>query len=181
MENKKGKKFNTILYTLVLITMLLMFTSFYFLYQKKVVEPSKKEVIVNKFGMLLTFNKDSQINAHNIKPGWEDSREFSIENYSDDTIGKYKIILEIITPFSNMIDENFVYILEGVSNSSDTSNKVISVSETPIPVVTKDLGTASITPKNIESYKLTLRLKKGTKKYPSEKMFSVRIKIVNAD
>ena len=68
MENKKGKKFNTILYTLVLITMLLMFTSFYFLYQKKVVEPSKKEVIVNKFGMLLTFNKDSQINAHNIKP-----------------------------------------------------------------------------------------------------------------
>ena len=181
MENKGSKKFNTILYIFVLITMVLMFTSFYFLYQKKVVEPSKREVIVNKFGMLLTFNKDNQINGHNIKPGWEETMEFSIENFSDDTIGKYKIILEIITPLSNMIDENFVYTLEGTTDSSDTSNKVINVSETPIPVVTKDLGTATITPKNIESYKLTLKLKKGTKKYPSENIFSVRIKIVNAD
>lgn len=184
MENKKDKKmnsFNTVLYILVLITIVLMFASFYFLYQKKIVEPSNREVIVNRFGMLLTFNKNNQINAHNIKPGWEDSREFSIENYSNDTIGKYNIILEIITPFSNMVDEDFVYTLEGVSESSDTSNKVINVVETPIPVASMNLGTAYITPKNIESYKLVLKLKKGQKKYPSENMLSVRIKIVSAD
>ena len=184
MENEKEKKnnyFNIILYLFVLITIVLMFTSFYFLYQKKVVEPSNRETVVNKFGMLLTFNKDNQINAHNIKPGWEDKREFSIENFSSDTIGKYNIILEIITPFSDMLEEDFVYTLEGVSESSDTSNRVINVSETPIPIVSLNLRLAYITPKNIESYKLSLKLKKGTKKYPSENMFSVRIKIVSAD
>jgi hypothetical protein len=181
MENKKSKKFNIILYIIVLLAMAIMFASFYFLYQKKVVEPSTKETVVNKFQMLLMFNKDDQINGHNIKPGWEDSREFSIENFSSDTIGKYNIILEIITPLSNMIDENFVYTLVGESESSDTSNKVINVSETPVPVVTRDLGTAVITPKNKENYKITFSLKKGTKKYPSENIFSVKIKIVNAD
>ena len=181
MENKKSKNFNNILYVFVLIAIIAMFTSFYFLYEKKVVEPSNKETIINKFEMLLMFNKDNQINGHNIKQNWVDSREFSIENFSSDTIGKYKIILEIITPLSNMIDENFVYTVEGLSESNDTSNKVINVSETPIPVVTKDLGTASITPKNTHNYKIVFKLKKGAKKYPSENLFSVRIKVINDD
>ncbi len=181
MENKKSKKFSIVLYSIVLLSMVIMVYSFYFLYQKKIVEPSNKETIVNKFSMLLMFNKDNQINAHNIKYGWSESREFTIENYSNDTIGKYKIILEIVTPLSNMIDENFVYQIVGNSISNDTSNKVINVSETPIPVVNKDLGTAIITPKNTHSYKIVFNLKKGAKKYPSENIFSVRIKVINAD
>ena len=181
MENKKSKNFNLILYIFVFIAIIVMLTSFYFLYRKKVIDPTNKETIVNKFDMLLMFNKDDQINGHNIKAGWEDSREFTIENYSTDTIGKYNIILEIITPLSNMIDENFVYTVEGISESNDTTNKVINVSETPIPVITKDLGTASITPKNTHSYKIVFRLKKGAKKYPSGNVFSVRVKVVNAD
>ena len=80
-----------------------------------------------------------------------------------------------------MIDESFVYTLEGESQSTDTSNRVISVSETPIPVVTKDLGTAVITPKNIETYKIKFSLKKGSRKYPKDNIFAIRIKVVNAD
>ena len=181
MENRKGKKLGIVLYIFVLFAILGMFASFYYLYQKKIVEPSKKEVIVNKFEMLLMFNQDSQVNAHNIKAGWEESREFSIENFSDDTIGKYRIILEIITPLSNMVDENFVYTLEATSKSNDTSNKVINISETPIPVVSKDLGVAYITPKNIENYKMTFKLKNGSKKYPQGSIFAAKIKVVNAD
>ena len=181
MENKKCKSFNTLLYVIVLIAIIAMLSSFYVLYKKKVIDPSNKETIVNKFSMLLMFNKDNQINAHNIKAGWRDSREFTIENYSDDTIGKYKIILEIVTPLSNMIDDKFVYEIEGSSISNDTSNKIINVGETPIPVITKDLGTAIITPKNTHSYKIKFSLKKDAKKYPSGNIFSVRIKVVNAD
>lgn len=181
MESKKSKKFNIILYCFVLIAIISMFASFYYLYQKKVIEPTEKETIVNKFQMLLMFNKDNQINGHGIKTGWEETREFSVENFSEDTIGKYKIILEVITPLSNMIDESFVYTLEGESQSTDTSNRVISVSETPIPVVTKDLGTAVITPKNIETYKIKFSLKKGSRKYPKDNIFAIRIKVVNAD
>lgn len=181
MENKNQKKFGIILGIFILLAVIVMFVSFYFLYQKKVVEPSHKETVINKFEMLLMFNQDSQVNGHNIKPGWEETREFSIENFSNDTIGKYNIIIEVITPLSNMIDENFIYKLEGVSQSVDTSNKTINASETPIPVVTKNLGTAYITPKNIHNYKMTFKLKKGAKKYPSGNIFSVRIKVVNAD
>lgn len=181
MENKKSKNFSIILYTIVLVAIIIMLASFYFLYKKKVVDPSNRETIVNKFEMLLMFNKDNQVNGHNIKEGWEESREFSIENFSNDTIGKYKIVLEIVTPLSNMIDENFIYTVEGSSNSTDTSNKVINVSETPIPVITKDLGVASITPKNTHNYKIVFKLKKGAKKYPSGNIFSVRIKVINAD
>ena len=181
MENKKSKNFNAILYTFVLIAIVVMLVSFYFLYKKKVIDPNNKETIVNKFEMLLMFNKDNQVNVHNIKDGWEDSREFSIENFSTDTIGKYNIVLEVITPLSNMVDENFIYTVEGTSLSNDTSNKVINVNETPIPVVTKDLGTASITPKNTHNYKIVFKMKKGAKKYPSGNIFSVRIKVVNAD
>ena len=135
-----GAVIGSFLNVCILIAIVLMFLSFFYLYQKRVVEPSNKEVIVNKFEMLLMFNKDSQINGHNIKEGWEESREFTIENFSTDTIGKYNIILEIITPLSNMIDENFIYTVEGSSEKTDTSNKVINVSETPIPVVTKDFS-----------------------------------------
>lgn len=181
MENKKSKNFNIILYSCVLVAIIIMLTSFYFLYKKKVIDPANKETIVNKFEMLLMFNKDNQVNGHNIKAGWEESREFSIENFSTDTIGKYNIILEIVTPLSNMIDENFVYTVEGTSDSMDTSNRVINVSETPIPVITKDLGAALITPKNTHSYKIVFKLKKGAKKYPSGNIFSVRIKVKNAD
>ena len=81
MENKKQIKMGVVLNVFILIAIVLMFLSFFYLYQKRVVEPSNKEVIVNKFEMLLMFNKDNQINGHNIKPGWEEIREFSIENY----------------------------------------------------------------------------------------------------
>ena len=74
MERKKSKKFNIILYSFVFIAIISMFASFYYLYQKKVIEPTEKETIVNKFQMLLMFNKDNQINGHGIKAGWEETR-----------------------------------------------------------------------------------------------------------
>ena len=46
--------------------------------------------------MLIRFFDGSEINAEHVTPGWEDTYKFSIENYSPDTVGKYRMKLEII-------------------------------------------------------------------------------------
>ena len=181
MKDSKKKKTGTLLYLIVLLSVFAMFIGTSYAYHiKKLKEKDNTNVTVKNLDMLLMFNKGNQVNGKNIKPGWEESLEFSLENFSEDTIGKYKIVLEIITPLSNISDENFVYTLEGVSESKDTSNKVINVNETPIPVATKDLTNAVITPQNTHSYKITFKLKKDAdaKKYVNS-LFSVMIKIAN--
>ena len=99
------------------------------------------------------------INVTNIEPGFETSLDFSIENYSTDTIGKYKIKLEIESPLIDNIDENFVYTLTGKANKNSSNNTVIDVNETPIPVETSLIGKGIITPETLHEYKLTIKLK----------------------
>lgn len=178
MEKAKHKKFNTILYIGVLVAILLMFSSSIYLYYVKVMKPKETNIVIKNYEMLLMFNGEAEINAHNIKPGWTETKEFSIENFSEDTIGRYKIVLEVITPLSNMIDDSFVYTLEGETTSKDTTNKVVNVSETPVPVITKELGTAVITPKSTQNYKLTFNIKNNNKKYGNN-IFAVKVKVVS--
>ena len=178
MQKTKHKKFYYVLYVVVLVAVLLMFLSSLYLYNIKVIKPAEQKVVVKNYEMLLMFNGEAEINAHNINVGWTQTKEFSIENFSEDTIGRYKIILEVITPLSNMVDESFVYTLEGETDSKDNTNKVVSVVETPVPVVTKELGTAVITPKSVQNYKLTFKLNKNNKKYGNN-IFSVKVKVVS--
>ena len=179
MESKKSKKFGTTLYVIVLVAVFVMFLATAYAYYSKVIKNNGKDVVVKNFDMLLVFDKGDQINATNLKNGWEESREFTIENFSKDTIGKYKIVLEVITPLSNMIDDKFVYTLEGESNSKDTSNKVINLTETPVPVVTKELTTGMITPENTHKYKITFKLNNSSINYSKDSIFAIRIKIAN--
>ena len=183
MNNKKSNKFSILLYIVVLLSIFAMFAGMFYMYYNNVIKKDETNVVVKKLNMLLTFDKNNQINIHGIKPGYGESISFSVENYSEDTIGNYKIIAEVITPLSNMSDENFVYTLEGESESKDTSNRVVIVNETPVPVVTKELGSASITPNNKHNYKFTIKLNKNVdaKKYPKDSLFSLRIKIVVGD
>ena len=180
MDKKKEIKLNNILYLIVFLAVVIMLIGTSCAYYAKKGKKYNNEV--RYIDLLLEFDNESQINGKNIKPGWEESLEFSLENFSKDTIGKYKIVLEIITPLSNMVDENFVYSIEGVSDSKDTSNKTINIADTPIPVVTKYLPNGEITPKNKHNYKVTFRLKKeaNIKNYNGN-LFAVRIRIVNDD
>lgn len=181
MEEKKPKKLNMTLYLVVFLAVIAMLIGTYYAYHVKTIkEKDKTNVTVKSLDMLLMFNNGNQVNGKNIKPGWEESIEFSVENFSDDTIGKYKIVIEIITPLSNISDENFVYTIEGTSESKDTTNKTINLEDTPIPVVTKDLNSAVITPKNIHSYKITFKLKdKADAKKYANSLFAAKIKIAN--
>ncbi len=182
VKNTKVSKFNIVLYLIVLVCVFSMFLATSYAYYKKVIDnKDNKDVNVKYVNIFTTFLNGDQINGYNIKPGWEESKEFIVENFSDDAIGKYKIYFEIITPLSNMSDEDFVYNIEGISESKDTSNEVINKNETPIPVLSKDIGSATITPNNSHSYKVTMKIKDtaDATKYTSGNLFAVKIKIVN--
>ncbi len=183
MSKNKPKKFNIMLYLIVLLAVFSMFIATSYAYYKKVIkDKDNSNVNVKYVNMLTTFYSPDQINGYNIKPGFEKEVEFTIENSSEDAIGKYKISFEIITPLSNMVDDDFAYTLEGTSDSKDNSNIVINRNETPIPVLNRDIGSGSITPKNKHTYKMVLKLKDTADmtKYSSKNyLFAAKIKISN--
>ena len=113
-----NKKISTILYIVVFIFVFIMFgVTAYAYYTKTKKEDIKKEE--KHFDMLVSFDNTNEIEARNLRNGYEVVKEFSVKNYSKDTIGKYSINFEIVTPLSNMVDEEFTYTLEGTSESKD--------------------------------------------------------------
>ena len=183
MSKSKSKKFHIMLYLVVLVAVFAMFIATSYAYYKKIIkEKDESNLNIKYVNMLTTFYSPDQINGYNIKPGWEKEVEFTIENSSEDTIGNYKISFEIITPLSNMSDEDFVYTITGSSESKDNSNVVINKIDTPIPVLNRDIGLGSITPNNTHTYKITLKLKDNAdiKKYSSKNyLFAGKIKVKN--
>ena len=174
MNNKKN---STILYIVVFIFVFIMFLATSYAYYIKVVKKEQNTVEKKDYSLLIEYDGPSQVDVHNIQNGFKEQRIFTIKNYSKDTIGSYNLIFDIITPLSQIVDEEFVYTLEGVSDSKDTTNKVINVPSTPVPVLTKDIGIGSITPGCTHTYKLTISL--NNNKYMSNGLFSGGIKVTN--
>ena len=170
-----NKKLNTIIYIVVFVFIFIMFVLTTYSYYKKVIKDNSNVIETNSFNMLVMFNDTNNFNARNLKKGYEVTKEFTIENFSNDTIGKYDIYFDIVTPLSNMVDEGFVYTLEGSSDSKDTTNKVASINPTPVPVLSKKIATSTITPKNTHNYKLTIKL--NNNKYIKNSLFNANIKI----
>lgn len=160
-ENNKFKKFNMAIYLLTLIALFTMLIgTSYAYYVKKIKNGDQTRVIIKSSNMLLRFYDGNQINASHIMPGWEDTYRFSVENYSPDTVGKYKIKLEIISPLTDNIEENFVYELKGTPTKNN-SDKLVTKSETAIPVKTTDLGVGTISVGSLHEYELKLKLKEN--------------------
>lgn len=164
MKDESTTKTNTIIYLLVLVVLFTMLIgTSYAYYVKKIKNGDETRVTIKTANMLMRYKEKNEINALNITPGFETSLDFSIENYSIDTEGKYKITLEIISPLIDSEDDNFVYELTGSSNKNSSSNTVVKVDEKPIPVKTTLLGKGTITPETLHDYKLTIRLKENYK------------------
>lgn len=162
-EENNSKKFNIIIYLLTLVALFTMLIgTSYAYYVKKIKNGDETRVIIKSSNMLLRFYDGNQINAVDVMPGWQSSYNFSIENYSPDTAGKYKIKLEIINPLTNTIDDNFVYELKGIS-SKNNNDKVVSKNETAIPVETTDLGVGTISIGSLHEYELIVKLKENNK------------------
>ena len=183
MKEKKISKFNLILYILIFIFLVLMFSgTFYLYYIKEIKSNDEPKIIYNNVNLLVNYSYKDTIDLKTLNPGFTESYDFSIENSSSDITANYKIMFEVITPLSNMIDENFVYTLESTSDKVDNTNKLVSKNETPVPISNKELGTAVITPQNKHSYKLTLQVKSNGQAYNylNGKIFVARIKIMDA-
>ena len=170
-----NKKIHTLLYIVVFVFVFMMFMATSYAYYNKVIKKDDAPKDVNNFNMLVIFESSNVIDIKNMRKGYETTREFTIENFSEDTIGKYDISFEIVTPLSNMVDEDFVYTLEGESISKDTSNKLVEVPSTPVPVLSKTIGSGVITPKNKHSYKLNIMM--NNNKYMYNGLFNALVKI----
>lgn len=176
---KSKLKFNIILYIIVLVAVLIMFLGIAYTYYIKVIKVKNVDINIENYNLLIEYNNGSKIIENKLFSKFEKEYSFSITNDSSDTIGNYKLTFEIITPFENMINNNFVFTLDGKSLSDDSTNKVVINNETPIPVGNKVLGEAVITPSNTHEYKLTLKMleDKYPKNYFNDKMFVARIKV----
>ena len=103
-----NKKINTILYIIVFVFVFIMFITTSVAYYRKVIKKNNNVIETNNFSMLVSFDNTDKINANNLNNGYEIKKTFTIKNYSEDTIGKYSITFDIVTPLSNMVDEDFV-------------------------------------------------------------------------
>ncbi len=160
-EKVKSRKFNIIIYLLVLVALFTMLIgTSYAYYIKKIKNGDQTKVIIKSTNMLLRFYDGNQINAVEIMPGWEDTYRFSVENYSPDTIGKYKIKFEIINPLIDKMENNFVYELNGTS-TKNSNDRVVIKKETIIPYTTTDIGVGTIDVGSLHEYELKLKLKEN--------------------
>ena len=176
-ENDKSKKFNIVICLLTLIALFTMLIgTSYAYYVKKIKNGDETRVIIKSSNMLLRFYDGNQINAVDVMPGWEDTYKFSVENYSPDTVGKYKIKLEIVSPLTNVIEDNFVYELKGSSTKSN-GDKFISKNETAMPIETTELGEGTISIGSLHEYELKVKLKENGKdqSYLTGKTFVAKI------
>lgn len=149
----------------------------YAYYLKKIKGGDNTRVIMKSANMLLRYEESNEVIGRDITPGWEETLNFSIENYSSDTDGKYKISLVIESPLTDEIENDFVYSLVG--ESSNKNEKLFSKNETPVPVETTDLGVNEIMVGSLHSYKLNIKLKDNNENqnYLMGKKFVAKIKV----
>lgn len=174
---KKNKYYN-FLYIFVFISSLIMTITTIFVYYKNEVNNISK-VDIKKVNLLINYDKTSVISLNNLPYNFNNNYTFSIQNFSKDVVGKYKVIFEIITPGSNVVDENLVYTLSSSSKSNDSTNITVSKNETPIPIVNKELGVGVITPGNTHEYTLNIKLKNSKTNYLISSSVVASIKIEN--
>lgn len=176
-EDIKSRKFNIIIYlvTLIVLFAMLIGTSYAY-YIKKIKNGDETRVIIKSSNMLLRFYDGNQINAADVMPGWESTYRFSVENYSPDTVGKYKIKFEIINPLIDKIENNFVYELKGTS-TKNVNDKIVLKNETAIPITTTDIGIGTISIGSLHEYELRLKLKENNQNqtYLAGKAFIAKI------
>lgn len=176
---QKELKFNLIMYTFIFFSLVVMLIgTTYSYYNNKIENSNDEKVIIRSANMLLRYDEGNELNVSNVLPGFSDVYTFSIENYSNDVDGKYKIILDIIEPLIDKKDENFIFSLSGVSNRYDDFG-FITYQEDEIPIESIELGIALIPSNTLHKYTLNIKLKENNmnQNYLSGKSFKAKIRV----
>ena len=164
MSDKKSDNNNyykklVVFSVLILLTVVIMVAGISYAYfTRKIEGGDNTRVIIKSADILLRYEEGNTVQVYNIKPGWQGDLDFSIENYSSEIDAKYKIILEISSPFTDTIEDSFVYSLSSTSNKTvnNNNNNPLNISQKPMPIVTTELGVASITKETMHNYKLKI-------------------------
>lgn len=176
---QKELKFNLMMYTFIFFSLVVMLIgTTYSYYTNKSENKENEKLVIKTANMLLRYTDGAELNVSNVLPGFSDNYIFSIENYSNDVDGKYRIILDIIEPLLDSTDENFVFSLSGQSNRYD-DNGYVTYKEDEIPIESIELGIALIPSKTLHTYKLNLKLKDNNmnQNYLSGKSFKAKIRV----
>ena len=177
------KKVTIFLYIFILLAVIAMFCGSAYAYYKKVLVKDEANVTVKTVNLLVEYDNGSKINLENLKFDEEYTHSFVIRNDSADEIGKYKIQLEIITPFTKAVDENFTYNLECLTPSSDNINKLVNITDGIVPVSNKEVGEGVITPNNNHACKVIFKVKNNNqdKEYLKDKIFVAKVKVLSSN
>lgn len=167
MKEKKNNKTNLLFSLIVLLGVFIMLISCIYLYYIKEVKKDNNNIKINSLTMSMQYYNSENIELANLKPGFTYKYNFSINNYSEDVIGKYKLVFDIETPLNNNIDEDFTYSLEATSDSNDKTNSLIYKNNMTVPSQSLVIGSGVITPNNKQYYTLKLNIKNNSdiKKY----------------
>ena len=178
-----NKKFTVFLYIFILVAVIAMFCGTAYAYYKKVIADDEANVTIKTINLLVEYDKGSKINLENLKYDQEYTHSFSIRNDSADEIGNYKLGLEIITPLTKAVDENFIYSLECLTEASDNTNKLVNITDGVVPVANKEIGSGVITPNTTHECNLKLKVKNNNqdKEYLKGKIFIARIKVLSSN
>ena len=161
-EKKKNNKFNLLFSLIVLLGVFIMLVACTYSYYVKEIKKDNKDVTINTITMSMQYFNQENIELSNLKPGFTYKYNFSVNNYSEDIIGKYKLIFDIETPLNNNIDEDFTYSLEATSDSNDKTKKVVRKIFDTLNY-SKKLKISSILPDRDSDYAILLELEDGSK------------------
>ena len=159
-ENEKARKFNIVIYLLVLVTLFTMLIgTSYAYYIKTIKNGDETKVVIKSSNMLLRFYDGNQINTYNIEPNWESTYNFE-------------------KPLIDSIEDSFVFELTGKS-SKNNNDKLVIKNEQPVPNSSTELGVGNISVGSLHDYELKLKLKDNGKdqNYLNGKVFIAKITV----
>ena len=157
-EKEEKRKNQPILFIMILsvITLLVAVTGATLAYFAATVHgnESASSVLIQTSSLVIEYKTLNEINEKNIKPNFEKTMNFTIENKGvNNSVVGYKIFWNVTK--NNFEGNDLVYSLNGISNKNDDT--IINKVDEKIPLSNSEIGLGIINPGSIQQYNLVIK------------------------